>query len=129
MSRCKTLSSSPHPRIGTQKLTLKRLHFRYHLLPFYANCSAGGLGINLATADVVILVPVKLDGSRQKTQKNFSPLLIRWERSTAAFGMFYPKMKLGQILVSIEAKPDCGAATVDFNVTNSVNQKDKIVRF
>ncbi|KAK7253065.1 hypothetical protein RIF29_37470 [Crotalaria pallida] len=39
---------------------------------------------------------------------------------------FYPKMKLGQILVSIEAKPGYGAATVDFNVTNRVNQKDKI---
>ncbi|KAK7307878.1 hypothetical protein VNO77_41318 [Canavalia gladiata] len=39
---------------------------------------------------------------------------------------FYPKMKLGLILASIEAKPGYGAYTVDFHITKSKVLKDKI---
>ncbi|CAK8541396.1 unnamed protein product [Lathyrus sativus] len=38
---------------------------------------------------------------------------------------FYPKMKLGQIIVSIEAQPGYGASAVDFHITKNNVQPDK----
>ncbi|RYR10475.1 hypothetical protein Ahy_B05g078915 [Arachis hypogaea] len=42
---------------------------------------------------------------------------------------FYPKMKLGQILVSFEAKPGYGAYTLDFHITKSNVQHERIWLF
>ncbi|KAK7253064.1 hypothetical protein RIF29_37469 [Crotalaria pallida] len=39
---------------------------------------------------------------------------------------FYPSMKLGRILASIEAKPGFGACPVDFHITKNTVQKEKI---
>ncbi|XP_027359645.1 E4 SUMO-protein ligase PIAL2-like isoform X2 [Abrus precatorius] len=39
---------------------------------------------------------------------------------------FYPKMKFGPILASIEAKPGYGASAIDFHITKSKALRDKI---
>ncbi|XP_019421531.1 PREDICTED: E4 SUMO-protein ligase PIAL2 isoform X2 [Lupinus angustifolius] len=39
---------------------------------------------------------------------------------------FYPRMKLGRILASMEAKPGYGACPVDFHITKNTVRKEKI---
>ncbi|MED6156478.1 hypothetical protein PIB30_014697 [Stylosanthes scabra] len=48
---------------------------------------------------------------------------------TTIMERFYPKMKLGQILVSFEAKPGYGAYTLDFHITKNSVQHERIWLF